>query len=59
MPCDAGPSYSETLKEDLDKVTAYAAALNTNATAPGVARRFLDFLDGAAARELLTAAGME
>ncbi len=47
------------LPGDLDKVTAYGAALNTNATAPGLARRFLDFLDGAAARKLLTAAGME
>ena len=47
------------LPGDLDKVTAYAAALNTNAPAPDVARRFLDFLDGAAAREQLTAAGME
>jgi molybdate transport system substrate-binding protein len=47
------------LPGNLDKVTAYAAALNTNATAPGLARRFLDFLDGAVARNLLTAAGME
>lgn len=47
------------LPGDLDKVTAYGAALNTNATVPDLARRFLDFLDSAAARNLLTAAGME
>ncbi len=47
------------LPGDLDKVTAYAAALNANAPAPDVARRFLDYLHDAEARELLTAAGME
>lgn len=46
------------LPGELDKVTAYGAALNPNAPSPDLARRFLGFLESAEARDLLVASGM-